>query len=103
MKIKLIRNEGCHIWEKAEEVLKETLKDAGLSTKYNVVVVENNKDAEKFRFFGSPQITIDDKDIDPKAEKATQFQAEGCRIYVWNEKMYEYPPKELILQALSQN
>lgn len=103
MKIRLIRNEGCHIWEKAEEVLKEAIKDAGLTAKYNIVVVRNNKDAKKFRFFGSPQITINGEDIDPRAEKATQFHAEGCRVYVLKSKMYEYPPKDLILTALRQN
>jgi len=101
MKILLIHNKDCHIWQTAEKVLKEAIKEAKLPEEYKVVVVENDEDAKEYRFFGSPQIIIDGIDIDPSAEKATQFQAEGCRIYLWQGKMYEYPPKEMILEALS--
>ena len=109
MDIKLIRNEGCHIWQTAEGVLKEALKEANLPGEYEIIVVKNDEEAKSYRFFGSPQITIDGVDIDPSSEKATQFQASGCRIYMWeaeglegtrSRKMYEYPPKEMILEAL---
>lgn len=109
MDIKLIRNEGCHIWQATELELKKALKEVGLPEEYEIIVVKDNEDAQKYRFFGSPQITIDGVDIDPNAAKATQFQTEGCRFYIWEaegpegtrrSKMYEYPPKELILQKL---
>lgn len=108
--INLIRNEECHIWQTAEKILKEALKENGLLQEYKVIVVKNNEEAQKYRFFGSPQITIDGVDIDPMAAKATQFQAEGCRFYMWEaegpkgsrrSKRYEYPPKEMILQGLN--
>lgn len=100
MKIQLIRNEGCHIWQTAEQTLKEALVEAGLTPDYEIVVVSNDEQAAQYRFFGSPQITIDGVDIDPKAASAQKFQVEGCRIYLWQGKMYEYPPKEMILEAL---
>lgn len=100
MDIKLLRNEDCHIWQIAEKALKESLARAGKPEDYEVVVVKNNQDAEKYRFFGSPQITLDGVDIDPSAQKATQFQAHGCRFYMWEGKMYEYPPVEMILAVL---
>jgi len=100
MKIQLIRNEGCHIWQTAEKVLKEALTEAGLPDGYEVVVVKDDQDAQKYRFFGSPQITIDGVDMDTQAAKATAFKTEGCRVYVWEGKMYEYPPKEMLLQRL---
>ena len=100
MKIQLIRNDACHIWQTAEAALKEALQKAGLPEKYEIIVVKNNEEAQKYRFFGSPQITIDGRDIDPMAEKASQFQTKGCRFYLWQKKMYEYPPLEIILQEL---
>ncbi len=100
MNIKLIRNEGCHIWQTTEKALKEALGQAELPVEYDVVVVKDDKEAKKYRFFGSPQITVDGRDLDPSAEKATQFQVEGCRFYMWQGKMHEYPPKEMILEAL---
>ncbi len=109
MNIKLIRNEGCHIWQTAEKALKEALKQAELPEEFDVMVVKDDGEAKKYRFFGSPQVTIDGRDLDPSAEKATQFQVEGCRFYMWpparrasgsESKMYEYPPKAMILEAL---
>ena len=101
MKIQIIRNEGCHIWQTAEKALKEALTEASLPKDYEIIVVKGNDQAQQYKFFGSPQITIDGVDIDPAAAKATQFQTEGCRFYVWQGKMYEYPPKEMILQTLA--
>lgn len=106
MEIKLIHNKDCHIWQKAEEVLKEALAGSGLAPDYELVVVENDSEAEQYKFFGSPQITIDGVDIDPSTHSARsgqapqQFKVEGCRIYMWQGKMYEYPPKEMIVEKL---
>mgnify|MGYP001609901332 CR=1 FL=1 len=100
MKIQLIRNKSCHIWQTTEKVLKEALSEARLPEEYEIVVVKNDEEAKKYHFYGSPQVTINDKDIDPIAEKATQFQVEGCRIYLYEGKMYEYPPKEMIVESL---
>lgn len=100
MAIRLIRNEGCHIWATAEKALREALKKAGMPQDFEIIVVKDAGSAKQYRFFGSPQITIDGVDIDPQAAKATQFQSEGCRIYIWEGRMYEYPPKEMIFEAL---
>lgn len=100
MENKLIRNKDCHIWQAAEVVLKEALSEVGLPSEYEIVVVENDEEAQKYKFFGSPQITIDGEDVDPAAAKATQFQITGCRIYMWQGKMYEYPPREMIIEKL---
>jgi len=100
MKIQLIRNDGCHIWQSAEKVLKEVLSEAGLPADYEVVVVKSDDEAKDLKFFGSPQILIDGKDIDPLASKVSDYHFQGCRFYLWREKMYEHAPKEMILQAL---
>ncbi|MEK7182723.1 MAG: DUF2703 domain-containing protein [Patescibacteria group bacterium] len=100
MKIQLIRNEGCHIWQTTEKELAAALAQAGIPPEYEIVVVRNNEDATRYRFFGSPQITINGKDLDSTAEQFSNYQALGCRIYLWQGKMYEYPPKEMIIEAI---
>lgn len=100
MRIQLIRNDGCHIWQTAEAELRAALAEAGFQVEPEIVVVKNDEDAKKFRFFGSPQITINGHDLDPTAENFNQHQVLGCRIYIWNGKMYEYPPKEMIVEKL---
>ena len=100
MKIQLIRNEMCPNWQEAEELLKEALSEAGLSEDYEVIVVEDDEKAKEYRFFGSPQILIDGKDIDPLSSKVSDYHTQGCRFYLREGKVLEHPPKEMILQAL---
>ncbi|MCH7640830.1 DUF2703 domain-containing protein [Patescibacteria group bacterium] len=100
MKIQLIRNEICPNWQKAEELLKEALSEAGLSEDYETIVVEDDDKAKNLKFFGSPQILIDGKDIDPLSSKVSHYHTQGCRFYLWEGKVLEHPPKEMILQAL---
>ena len=102
MDIKLIRNDGCHIWQTAEKELRAALQDINLPLDYEMIVVKEAEEAEKYKFYGSPQITVNGVDIDPKAKGASSFQVEGCRFFVWEGKMYEYPPKEMILSAINE-
>jgi len=100
MKIQLIRNEFCPNWQEAEKLLKQALVDAQLTRDHEVVVVTSDDEAKDLKFFGSPQILIDGKDIDPLASKVSDYHSQGCRFYLWEGKALEHPPKEMILQAL---
>jgi len=100
MKIQLIRNEVCPNWQEAEKLLKEALAEAQLSQDHEVVVVTSDDEAKELKFFGSPQILIDGKDIDPLSSKVSHYHTQGCRFYLWEGKALEHPPKEMILQAL---
>jgi hypothetical protein len=64
------------------------------------VKIETQEDAETHQYFGSPQININGKDIDPMAENVTNFKFAGCRFYIYKEKTYEFPPKEMLEEAL---
>ena len=81
----------------------EALAEDKLPHDHEIVGVKNNREAKKYKFFGAPQITIDCKDIDSQAEKASQFYAEGCRVTIWQLKMVEYPPKKCNLVPSSGN
>ncbi len=100
MKIELLYSEGCHTWEKTSELLKEILKEKeGVEVK--LVKINTQEEAEKYHYFGSPQINVDGKDIDPMAEKITNFSAAGCRLYLYKGKTYELPPEGMIEEALN--
>jgi len=100
MKIELLHTESCHIWQKALEVLEEMLKEMKIYEKVKVTIVKNDKEAAKYKFAGSPQIKINGKDIDPMASRIRTYTANSCRQYFYEGKIYEYPPKEMILKAL---
>lgn len=100
MKIQLLHTKDCHAWMEAEKELKQALDEAGLKTTYEVVLVENLDQAQKYRFSGSPQILIDGEDIDPMAKNIKNFSVASCRPYFYQRKSYDYPPKEMILEYL---
>ncbi|MFX1519160.1 MAG: DUF2703 domain-containing protein [Promethearchaeota archaeon] len=100
MNIDLFYSEGCHTWERTLEMIKQVLKDKNLDVEVKLVKIETQEDAEKHHYFGSPQINIDGKDIDPMAETVTSFKSAGCRFYIYKEKPYEFPPKEMLEDAL---
>jgi len=101
MKIQLLHNKDCHTWNILLSLVREAIAAAGLDVEPEVILIENDEAAAKWRFAGSPQLLIDGKDVDPMADKITNYHASGCRIYLWQGKVYEYPPKELILEALN--
>ncbi len=100
MKIELLYSEGCHTWEKTLELTKQILEERKIREEVSVIKVETQEDAAKYHYFGSPQININGRDIDPMAEKITNYQPAGCRLYFYKEKTYEFPPGEMIEEAL---
>ncbi|MCK5587791.1 MAG: DUF2703 domain-containing protein [Candidatus Lokiarchaeota archaeon] len=100
MNIELLYSEGCHTWERTLEMLKQVLKDKNIDVEVKLVKIETQEDAEKHHYFGSPQININGKDIDPMAEKVTSYKSAGCRLYIYKEETYELPPKEMLEEAL---
>lgn len=103
MKIQILHNKSCNFWLIAKKELEEILKEKGINEPIEEILISNNEEAAQYHFAGSPQIMIDGKDIDPMAEKITNFHESGCRIYFWEGKVYEYPPREMIEEALRQD
>ena len=96
----ILHNDACNFWEHLRSELQELIKEQNLDAKVEELLIETDEQAAEHRFFGSPQLLINGKDIDPMAEKMTRFQAGGCRLVVWQDKMHEYPPKEMIQEAI---
>jgi hypothetical protein len=100
MNIELFYSEGCHTWERTLEMIKKVLKDKKIDVEVKLMKIETQEDAEKHHYFGSPQINIDGKDIDPMAKNVTSYKSAGCRFYIYKEKTHEFPPKEMLEDAL---
>jgi hypothetical protein len=99
-KIELLRNDECNWWLKAKDILQELLQQHGITTPLQIVCIRSDEEAAQYRFFGSPQININGKDIDPNAELFTNFHVSGCRLYNFDNRIFDYPPRELIKEAL---
>ena len=100
MKIKLLHTSDCHVWQEAERQLATALGELNLPKEYEVILIGNEKQAKENHFLGSPQITIDGADIDPMTKNAHSFNAISCRPYFYKGKFYDYPPKEMIKEAI---
>jgi len=100
MKIEFLHTEDCHVWQKTLPLLKEAMKEDGIKDTIDVFVIKTQKDAQKHKFSGSPTIKINGEDIDPMAKKVTRYSPASCRPYFYKGKFYDYPPKEMILEAL---
>ncbi len=98
--IRLLHTEDCHAYHQALDQLEEALKQLGLPVRFEVVVVNSDTQARRYNFFGSPAIHVDGKDVDPLATEATQCHARACRSYLWQGTSHDFPPEEMILQAL---
>lgn len=98
--IGLLHTDGCHAYHEAFDELEKALKEKGLPVQFEVILVTSEDDAKEYKFFGSPTIQVNRDDVDPKAKMVTKYGMSSCRPYFWKGKSYDYPPKEMIMEAL---
>jgi hypothetical protein len=98
LEIEILRNKECKVWKKLFQDLKNWLRMWGLNgkTKIKVTLISTDEEARKRKFFGSPQLIINGQDIDPSSNNYRIYHSDGCRIYNWRGKIYEYPPREMV-------
>lgn len=98
--IRLLHTGGCHAYHQAFDEIEKALKEKGLPVQFEVIQITSEEEVKKYKFFGSPAIQIDGEDVDPKARMVTKYGMSSCRPYFWSGKSYDYPPKEMIMEAL---
>jgi hypothetical protein len=97
MQIDLLYFAGCPSWQDGLKNLKTALVQDGLQTEIRLVQVEDNADAERLRFLGSPSFQINGKDLWPEAREA---YALSCRVYSTPQGMRGAPEVEMLRQKL---
>ncbi|MBI1984553.1 MAG: DUF2703 domain-containing protein [Candidatus Wildermuthbacteria bacterium] len=100
MKIAILHNKTCNIWQTTKGIIETTLKENGLEAEIEEIVIANDAEARDRHFAGSPQVLVDGQDIDPEAQKVTNYHESGCRFYIWKDKLHEGPPKEMLGEAI---
>uniref|UniRef100_A0A7V6CDT0 DUF2703 domain-containing protein n=1 Tax=Thermodesulfobacterium geofontis TaxID=1295609 RepID=A0A7V6CDT0_9BACT len=100
MKIRFLYFKGCPHTEPALNLLKEVLKEKGIKEEIEIIEVNSEEDAIKYRFLGSPTIQINGLDIEK--ERRNDFPTFGCRIYKTKDGYSGIPPKELIEKAIDE-
>lgn len=98
--IRLLHTEGCHTYHNAFDEIEKALKEKGFPVRFEVILITSEEEAKGHKFFGSPTIHVDGEDVDPNARMVTKYGISSCRPYFWKGKSYDYPPKEMIMEAL---
>jgi len=119
MKIQLLYILDCPWCLKTKKLLRESLKELKTEAVVEEILIDSEEKAKKYQFVGSPTIRINGKDIQERVdkdrclpceelakrtEKTTEFVEQecqcGCRTFLYRDKQYPYPPKEMIKEAI---
>ena len=99
MEITFLYFDGCPSHEEALERLKQVLREEGVEAEVDIVLINTEDSADRYRFTGSPTIRINDQDIDPLPEDAMYGLA--CRGYQLEDgRISPLPPMSLIRHAV---
>jgi hypothetical protein len=97
MQIDLLYFDGCPSWQVGLENLKVAITQEGIDANIRLVRVENNEDAARFHFLGSPSFHVNGEDL--WQEKRTTY-ALSCRVYSTPHGMRGAPDVEMLRQKL---
>jgi hypothetical protein len=97
MQIDLMYFDGCPSWEGALENLKAALEAEGLQADIRLVKVEDNDEAARLKFLGSPSFRVDGADWWGEERKRYNL---SCRVYPTPEGMKGAPTTEMLREKL---
>jgi len=92
--------DGCPNHETLLPRLRELLAGQGISPEIELRAITDDQAAQRERFLGSPTIRVNGRDIEPDAEKRTDFGMK-CRLYRTASGVSGQPPEEWLQAAIS--
>jgi hypothetical protein len=97
MKIDLLYFDGCPSWQDGFENLKAALSAVGLEAEIHLVKCEDNDDATRLRFLGSPSFQVNGVDL---WNEEREHYSLSCRIYATSQGMKGAPTVEMLCEKL---
>ena len=79
MLVEVLTFDGCPHGEQALGLTRATVHQLGVKCEVRLVSVMESR-VEQSRFLGSPSIRVDGNDVEPGAERRTDF-SHSCRLY----------------------
>jgi hypothetical protein len=99
MTVELLYFDGCPSYPALLPRLRELLAELRAETEIELRRVETPEAAEAERFLGSPSVRVDGRDVEPGADRRTDFGLK-CRIYRGPGGASPVPPDTWIIDAL---
>jgi hypothetical protein len=100
MKVEILYFDGCPAYVAAEKVVHEVLEERGMDAEVELVAVNTDEEAYRFRFPGSSTLRVEGQDLFPTGERE-DWQL-GCRVYATSEGLKGYPTAEMLRAALAE-
>jgi hypothetical protein len=99
MKVEVLYFDGCPTYETATKTLRAVLAEEGVEAELELVAVNNDEEAQRLRFPGSPTIRVDGRDLFPAGER--EDWRLGCRVYATPEGLRGSPTADMLRAALA--
>ena len=99
MRVEVLYFEGCPHFEPTLESIEEVVDRLGVDAEIETIRVEDETQARRLGFLGSPSVRVDGDDIEPGADTETKVGL-GCRVYPTADGSSGIPPDVLIERAL---
>ncbi|MGF7398962.1 hypothetical protein EDC21_1044 [Thermohydrogenium kirishiense] len=100
MQISFLYFEGCPNSDSAIKLLKEVLSEKNIKDDIDIIKIESEEDAYRYKFLGSPSIHINGEDIEK--ERRNDEPLYGCRVYKTIDGHSGIPSREMILYAINE-
>jgi hypothetical protein len=97
MEIELFYFDGCPSWQGGLENLKAALKAERLEADIRLVQVEEDAEAARLKFLGSPSFRADGLDLWPDERKRYNL---SCRVYTTPQGLKGAPTVEMLREKL---
>jgi hypothetical protein len=99
-RIDLLVFDGCPQAGPARDLVERVAADLASDADIEEVVVPDSESATRVRFLGSPSIRVDGRDVEPGADRRTDFVF-GCRVYRTGAGLAGQPDEAWLRDALS--
>jgi hypothetical protein len=101
MKIEILYFDGCPNHKPAVEVLREVLREEGVTAEIVEVNVRDASMARETKFLGSPSIRVNGLDVEPEMRAARDYGM-MCRTYAVEGGREGLPSREMLRKAVSE-
>ncbi|GIV66317.1 MAG: DUF2703 domain-containing protein [Chloroflexota bacterium] len=96
-KIELLYFEDCPNWRKGLELLKNIFDDLRITQEIHLVKIENEEEAKRRKFSGSPSFFINGQDLFPNQQENYFL---GCRVYPTSRGFQGVPEYDILRSAI---
>jgi hypothetical protein len=100
--VELLFFDGCPTWEHALDLVRAVVAELHLQTTTTIrlVKVEDDQQAQRLQFPGSPTVRVNGRDVEPAPAEGREHGMQ-CRVYrMADGRLRGFPPRELVRASL---